>query len=163
MTTIVAVKGKMLADSKVSIGRGYSYPTTKIVKTHNRLVGAAGHAGDCSRFLEWANDDFRAKARPKFVAENTEDAIDGLIVQEDGIYFFAPSFPGPEKINSDFYAIGSGGKAARAAMHAGASPEEAIEIACRVDDYSGPPIIILELDKKEKKDNEAKITSDEAR
>lgn len=147
MTTIVVVPKKMLSDSKVTLGKGYSYPATKIIKVGRMLVGAAGHAGDCSRFLEWAKEEFRPKNKPKFECpEGHEDAIDGLIVRPDGIYFFCPSYPEPEKINAEFYAIGSGSKAARAALLMGAEPERAIEIACQVDDFSGPPIVVLELD-----------------
>lgn len=146
MTTIVAVKGCMLSDSKVTLGKGYSYPATKIVKAKGMLVGAAGHAGDCSRFLDWAQDGFTIKSRPKFdCASGHEDAIDGLIVKEDGIYYFCPEYPFPERINADFYAIGSGSKAARAAMLMGAEPERALEIAMQVDDFSGPPVQILRI------------------
>src|SRR5260221_2873148 len=152
MTTIVAVKNRMLADSKVTLGKGYSYPTTKIIKARNMLVGAAGHAGDCSRFLEWATEDFRQKAKPKFECpDGHEDAIDGLVVKLDGIFYFCPSYPSPEKINAEFYAIGSGSKAARAPMLLGATPEKAMDIACLVDDYSGSPILILELDNGKEK------------
>lgn len=151
MTTIIAVKGAMYSDSKVTLGKGYSYPTTKIIKTKGMLVGAAGHAGDCSRFLDWAHDEFRAKSKPKFEAvSGSDDAIDGLIVKSDGIYYFCPEYPFPEKINSEFYGIGSGSKGARAAMLMGASPERALEIAILVDDYSGYPIQMLTLDEKTK-------------
>lgn len=153
MTTIVAVKGSLLSDSKVTLGKGYSYPATKIIKVKGMLVGAAGHAGDCSRFLEWAADGFTNKSRPKFECPSGhDDAIDGLIVKEDGIYFFCPEYPFPERINADFYAIGSGSKAARAAMLMGADPEQALAIAMQVDDFSGPPIQILKL----KNDDEIK-------
>ena len=146
MTCIVAVKGAMYSDSKVSLDKGYSYPATKIVKTKDMLVGAAGHAGDCSRFLEWAKDGFTAKSKPKFECPaGHEDAIDGLIVKEDGIYFFCPEYPFPEKIEAEFYGIGSGSKAARAAMMMGADPEKALEIAAAVDDFTGPPYKVLKL------------------
>lgn len=153
MTTIIAVENAMYADSKVTLGKGYSYPTTKIVKTKGQLVGAAGHAGDCSRFLEWASDGFTNKSKPKFEAPaGSDDAIDGLIVKEDGIYYFCPEYPFPERINADFYAIGSGSKAARAAMLMGADPAKALEIAMQVDDFTGPPVQILRLNDESKQD-----------
>jgi hypothetical protein len=146
MTTIVAMKGRMVSDSKVSLGKGYSYPATKIIKTKGMLVGAAGLAGDCSRFLEWAQDEFKAKSKPKFEAVLDDDKLDGLIVKADGVYYFCPEYPFPELINADFYGVGSGSKAARAAMIMGATLEEAVTIACQVDDYSGLPLQILELE-----------------
>ena len=136
----------MVSDSKVTIGKGYSYPTTKIVKTKGMLVGAAGLSGDCSRLLEWANDEFKAKSKAKFEATLEEDKVDALIVKDDGIYYFCTDYSFPEKINADFYGIGSGSKAARAAMIMGATPEQAVEVACQVDDFSGLPIQILTLD-----------------
>ena len=146
MTCIVAVPGAMYSDSKVTIGKGYSYPATKIVKAKGMLVGAAGSAGDCSRFLDWAKDGFTVKSKPKFECPSGhEDAIDGLIVKDDGIYYFCPEYPFPEKIEALFYGVGSGSKAARAAMMMGADPERAIEVACAVDDNCGPPIQVLKL------------------
>lgn len=147
MTTIVAsVSHKiMVADSKVTIGKGISYPTTKIIKAHGVIAGAAGDAGDCSRFLEWAKDEFKSKSKPKFQVMQGDDLIDALVIMSSGIYFYSPGYPDLEKINADFYAIGSGGKPARAAMMLGATPLQAAEIAASCDDYSGPPFMVLEL------------------
>lgn len=135
----------MVADSKVTIGKGISYPTTKIVKVHGMIAGAAGLAGDCSRFLEWASEKFNPKALPKWEETDSDEMIDAIVLKKDGIYFFSPGYPELEKINADFYAIGSGGKPARAAMIMGADPIKAAEIASQVDDYSGPPFLILKL------------------
>jgi ATP-dependent protease HslVU (ClpYQ) peptidase subunit len=148
MTTIVAstAHGIMVADSKVTIGKGISYPTTKIVKINGSMIaGAAGHAGDCSRFLEWATDDFKPKSKPKFEDFSSDGMIDALVLKKDGIYFYSPGYPSLEKINAEFYAIGSGGKPARAALLMGADPVKAAELACQVDDYSGLPLLVLEL------------------
>jgi hypothetical protein len=49
-------------------------------------------------------------------------------------------------VNAEFFAVGSGGKAARAAMKLGLDPIKAVELACEVDDfYSGLPIQVLRL------------------
>lgn len=146
MTTIIATKNKLVSDSKVTLGKGYFYSADKIIKVKGMLIGAAGLAGDCSRFLEWAKDDFKAKSKPKFEAIDPDDKFDGLIVMNNSIHYFCQEYPQPEKINAEFYGVGSGSKAARAAMIMGATPEQAVEIACQVDDFSGLPLQILTLE-----------------
>ncbi len=145
MTTILAVNGMMVTDSRVTIGSGIFYPTKKAIKTHGMIIGACGHAGDCARLIEWAQDGFKPKNKPKFEATG-DDVIDALVVKSDGIYYYSPSFPSPEKIESEFFAVGSGGKAARVAMLMGADPVRAVELACEVDNDSGAPIQVYKLD-----------------
>lgn len=147
MTTIAANREVMVADSKVTVEhKGITYPATKIVRVGGRIIGASGHAGDCTRFMEWGKKDFKG-AVPKWVeAVGSEDQVLGLVLDVDGIYIFSPGDPEPEKVNAEFFAVGSGGKAARAAMMLGCDPIKAVEIACAVDDfYSGPPLQILPL------------------
>lgn len=145
MTTIAANLEMMVADSKVSVEAGVSYPTTKIIRVKSMILGAAGHSGDCSRFLEWGRGEFKGPT-PKFEAkEGNEDSIHALVLKKDGLYFFGVSYPEPEKVELEFFAIGSGGKAARVAMKLGYDPIKAVELACEVDDYTGPPIVVLKL------------------
>lgn len=148
MTTIAANAEVMVADSKVTVGQGTSYRATKIVRVKRMIVGACGHGGDCSRFLDWAQRDFKAPA-PKWKCEpDDEESVFALILKPDGLYAFVQTDPEPEKMNEEFFAIGSGGKAARAAMLMGADPVKAVEIACTVDDNSGLPLQILHLNEK---------------
>jgi len=48
-------------------------------------------------------------------------------------------------VESTRFAVGSGGKAARAAMLLGLSAEKAVEIACQVDPYSKLPLQVLRV------------------
>lgn len=139
----------MAADSRVSVGAGTSYPADKIVRVKSMIVGACGHAGDCTRFLEWAKREFRDPV-PKWHIDDDEndECIFALVLRKDGLYAFTPGDPEPEKIKADVFAIGSGGKAARVALKLGKKPEEAVALACEVDDYSGPPITVMYLDEK---------------
>jgi len=143
MTTIAANTKMMASDSKVDVGGGLSYPADKIKRLKKMLVGAGGNAGNCSRFLDWAARDFKEPI-PKW-HKSDEESFLALVLRSDGLYFYAPSFPEPEKINADFFAIGTGGDAARVAMMLGKSPKEAVELACQVDGYSGLPVQVLEL------------------
>jgi len=151
MTTIAANRDQMVSDSKVSLEhKGIDYPAVKIVKKHGMLIGAAGHGGDCTRFIKWALSKFQDK-EPKWAEEEgEEDAVMGMVVKDDGIYVWSQGDPEPERVEAEFFAVGSGGKAARAAMLMGADPEKAVAIACQVDPYSALPLQVLQLKDKAK-------------
>lgn len=148
MTTIVATRDSMVSDSRVSIAeKGFAYPAVKIIKTNNMLVGASGDGSDCTKFLEWGRKGFKEKDIPKWSSpQYSEDEIVGLVVKDDGIYIFTKGGTDMERIEADVFAIGSGGKAARAAILLGATPEQAVEVACQVDNvYSGLPLQTIKL------------------
>lgn len=138
----------MASDSRVTVeSKGEAYPAVKIVRKGGMLLGASGHGGDCTRFLKWASGKFQDK-EPKW-HDQTDDHVVGIVVKEDGIYVWTPGDPEPERVEADSWAIGSGGKAARAAMLMGADPVKAVEIACQVDAlYSALPVQILKLEGK---------------
>lgn len=145
MTTIAATKDAIGGDRMVFVeNKGIWYPTVKVRRVKGMLVGAAGHGGDCTRLLDWAEAGFPEKKKPKFEeSHGTEDEAILLLVKKDGIYSMTTGDPEPEKIELDFYAIGSGGKAARAALMAGKTLEEAMEIAADIDPYTRGPFDIL--------------------
>ena len=136
----------MVSDSKVSLAhKGFSYPAIKIVKAGKMVIGAAGDGGDCTRFLKWGENGFKG-AEPKWTDTTSDDQIVGLVLKEDGIYLWSRGDPEPEKVLAEFFAIGSGGKAARIALMLDVDPIKAVELACLVDDLnSGPPLQVLEL------------------
>ena len=148
MTTIACNLESMASDSKVDCGFGMSYRATKIVRVRKMLVGACGNGGDCTRLLEWAERDFKAPA-PKWKEKSgAEEAVWALVLRPEGLFFFSQEDPEPEKMEEPFFAIGSGGRAARVAMLLGKSPEEAVELACQVDGQSGLPVQVLHLSEK---------------
>lgn len=147
MTTIAADlnSGTMAADSQVTLEhKGITYPAAKIIKRKGMLIGAAGHGGDCTRFLKWAAKNFEEK-EPKWDDEESDDCVIGIVLKEDGIYVWSQGDPEPEKVEAPFYAVGSGGKPARVAMLLGKTPEEAVALACQVDPYSALPLQVLKL------------------
>jgi ATP-dependent protease HslVU (ClpYQ) peptidase subunit len=151
VTTIAADLETMASDSKVGIGMGVSYKAVKITRVKKMLVGAAGNGGDCSRLLEWAERDFKGP-RPKWEEDSGSDmAVWALILRPDGLFFMDQDSPEPERIDEPFFAIGSGGKSARVAMLLGKTPEEAVALACQVDDDSGLPVQVLSLKDQPKK------------
>lgn len=146
MTTIVATLDALGADTMVTRVDGTFYPTTKIIRVKGDLIGAAGDAGDCTRFMDWAKHDYSEKKRPKFtVAADDRDAAILLILNSEGIFTMSTTDPYPELITSDCYAIGSGGDAARAAIMCGKTLEEALAIAAQIDMHTRAPFTILKL------------------
>lgn len=148
MTTVACTREVMVSDSRVSIAeKGFAYPAVKIIKAKGMLIGASGDGGDCTRFLNWAKEGFKEKDIPKWkTPQYSEDEIVGLILKEDGIYIWTQGGPEAERVEASFFAIGSGGKAARAAYALGADIETCVTIACSVDDvYSGLPLQSLKL------------------
>jgi hypothetical protein len=128
------------------MGDGTFYTTKKIfVAKDGSIIGAAGHSGDCSRFIEWAIGGFRG-TRPKFESDrDDDDGMEALILRKDGIYYFHPDYPSPERLNDVYYAIGSGGQAAMIAMHHIGDPVKAVEETFTVNHHCGPPVQVLKL------------------
>ena len=147
MTTIATTREALAGDSMVIMeAKSAHYPTVKVMRTKEGLFGAAGDAGDCTRFLDWARADFSEKKKPKFTEEpGSEDEALLLMVDKEGIYVMSQSDPRPELVAMDFYAVGSGSKAAMGALYAGAALEKAMEIASAVDPYTRGPFTILKL------------------
>lgn len=145
MTTIAANLEMMVADSKVTDDEGElpSYTAKKIVRFSGGVAGAAGDAGNCLRFMEWAAKDF-AKPEPQFTAGAK---FVGLILNKEGLHIFDPSYPTAERIHQGkFFAIGSGADAATAALMLGCDPIKAVKLACKIDSAnSGLPLQIIRM------------------
>ncbi len=147
MTTIAATRKALAGDSMVSMeGKGLWYPARKIRRVKGGIVGAAGEAGDCVRLVDWAEQGFNEKKRPKFqTAAGDEDEAILILLNAEGIHMMSTTDPYPELIAKDFYAIGSGGKAAYAALYAGKTLLDAMDIAHAIDPYTRPPFDVEDL------------------
>jgi hypothetical protein len=146
MTTIACDREQMVSDSRVTTPGGPSYPAVKIIRVKDRIIGACGHNGDCTRFLEWAKKEFKGTEPKWILPASDESAVEGIVLDKDGIYLWNSGDPEPERLlNVEQFAVGSGGCAARVAMILGKSVTEAVELACRVDDNSGMPLQVLKL------------------
>jgi len=145
LTTIVVDRRVrvMVADSKLTI----SFPglkrediqarTTKIRQYGAVMVGASGESPWTEQILKWA----RTK-RTKALKFPREAKVEGLILFEQRIWHIDECGE-PIELDQDFFAIGSGAHSAMGAMLAGASPIEAVEIACKVDPHSELPVQVL--------------------
>jgi ATP-dependent protease HslVU (ClpYQ), peptidase subunit len=139
MTTVVATRTSLYSDSRFSFS-GAHFNSRKLFQVGDSLLGISGHVGDNLKFVEW----FRSKnpdVSPEFSEDNSFDAIE---LSPEGLFVWDSSLQRMEVLDP-FIAVGSGYMAALSALHLGASPEVAIETACKVDRASGGPLQVLHL------------------
>lgn len=131
MTTVAACfsKKEIAADSMVSL-ESCCYSVTKLRRGAVSVFGAAGDWDACLKFLQ---------ALEKDSLNDLETDISVLELRKDGLWVYEGSII-PAQIKNDFYAIGTGANFALAAMHMGATPTQAVEIACLYDPNSKGPI-----------------------
>lgn len=146
MTTVVATKDALYADSNVVDGNSV-FKAQKIYRIRGKLVGCAGDQPMIDFFL----DAFRrGTKRVRMPAEKRAAIPEGdrdfsaLIVDEEGIWHLDQNYS-MDLVQEPYMAVGSGGDAARGAMAAGATPEQAVEIACQIDSNSRGPVQRLYL------------------
>lgn len=138
MTTILATPTAIYSDSNV-VDVTAVFKAKKIFKFRGKLVGCAGDADLCSAFQEAMRLGRKPKVPPSV---DPDRAFNALVVDKKGIWHFDDTFTG-DLVQEPFMATGTGGDAARAAMMAGATPEQAVEIACQIDSGSRGPVQVL--------------------
>lgn len=155
MTTIAYTNDVLAADSQFSeeayLAKG---PCAKIYKvdpgrfratlgTDVCLVGLAQGYFSGLLFLDWLQGKLDSEDFHGILQE--EDDFLALFVTNKSEIFLCNRYLVLEKINSSFWAIGSGSKIAMAVMDAGGSAEEAVKQACKYDLYTGGDVKTLSL------------------
>ena len=137
MTTIVASLQHMSADT-FSHTDASGFYTQKVERIGTTLVGCAGETVWCNAFLRWRAQGGRPPTwRP-------HSHFEALVLDATGLFIFY-SCVDQSRITTPFFAIGSGRQYALGAMAAGQTTEQAVEIACRFDPYSKPPVETFSL------------------
>jgi hypothetical protein len=145
MTTIAFRDGIMAADSQESNGdtKGHCLKLfqKKDEEGNETIIGTAGGSFSGMLYVEHFGT---GKSRPEAVSSVTEDE-DFHVLLWDGWHLYevnrlwlpvrVPPCP--------FFAIGSGRAAALGAMHMGASAEEAVQVAKKIDNYTGGPVKLM--------------------
>lgn len=141
MTTIFAdaKSGVMVCESKTIIGSEW-IETTKVVRIGDELIGFSGAAAEGDRWLAWYK---AGQNGPKPKVDN----CNALILGPDGLRLLDGS-GGYVPIERGFLGTGSGGTCAVAAFMAGATPEQAVNIACAIDANSGGKVVVHKLKAK---------------
>jgi ATP-dependent protease HslVU (ClpYQ) peptidase subunit len=147
----------MASDGQVTLGnRIDSYNQRKVFEVAGCLVGFAGRFSSALRFLAWFKDYMQSVSaqnmHPEVIVSIPENLIDedfqAVVVYPDGETYLFEGGDRAFKIEQP-YSIGSGADYAVAAMKAGATAEEAINIAKDLDVYSGGETFVVELAEEE--------------
>jgi hypothetical protein len=145
MTTIAANREMMAADSLVVVG-DLSFPSIKLVRFEDAIIGAAGDSDACHLFFEWW--PIREKSRFKLPKEFE---LEALVLTHSGLYRYGTT--GKADVVSDgLCAIGSGASLAIASLDTqvkmGHSPDPriAVEMACLRNPNSALPVQYYTLD-----------------
>ena len=138
MTTIVVSwpEKVMVSDSKTTDG-DVKWKSQKVERVNHSLIGCAGDCGQIELFLKWFR---RGGRKPKLTNEFSALELDaeGIWLWDKGLTRYPPG--------QEYHAIGTGAKAALAALLMGANAVRATEVACEVDDGSGGPIQVYKLE-----------------
>lgn len=144
MTTIVAdvSMGYMAADLQVTTNDGEVSIScdTKIQRLELGgdlyLVGFAGNEGPAEVFMEWIeNGEWDNPPEPMSHLDE-EDSFTAIVLGPDGL-FVADKFMRLTPVHHRWYAAGSGGTYAWAILEAGCGIDKAMQVAIKMDPYSG--------------------------
>lgn len=143
MTTIAANKQCMASDSNVVTGKTFFEGRPKIIRIGDAIVGAAGHVTAINKFVRWLQKKNPRLKKPEFTKKETLTALvlttKGLFQIDEGLEF--------DEVVQPYFAIGTGALVALTAMDFGASPERAVEAACKRDpkQFTKGPVHVLWL------------------
>jgi hypothetical protein len=137
MTTIACNRDEMAADSRTSDSCTYFTTTDKIVRLGDALVGCCGNLDSIAKFLDWYQ-------KRGDIPDFDDDDFEAIVLKKDGMFLYANSCR-ERRIKDKYFATGSGGMAALAAMHCGKTPAEAVRVAIRCDKNSGLPVVNFQL------------------
>lgn len=144
MTTI-AWNGHVVAvDSLVTAG---SINVGSAEKVRTRGITAYALAGTAALFepmIAWAEVEFALDKKP--VAEGDDAETTLFVFRGNQCWMIKPKLPYLEEMTAPD-AWGAGAEIAIGAMDAGASPERALEIACRRSVHTGGPVRSIDLRK----------------
>lgn len=130
MTTVAANRFVICGDRQATDGCGRKSRCTKIFSKNKCFIGFCGSLTDGEKFrLAW----------PEVEGLEVDEDFEALILSPKGLWHYDSAMI-PLKVEDQFYAIGSGGDLARAAMLAGATPQEAVKIAAKLDSFTGNKI-----------------------
>lgn len=140
MTTICYRDGVLAADSLVTLGSTKVHGNyQKIRRIGEYLVGTAGSVADCQAFVVWLKECDSTQPPPKGEYGALVVGPQGRVREiENGSVLPCPR-------GAKFFALGSGGPYALAAMYAGATATEAVKIAAKIDTSTGLPVKTLKI------------------
>lgn len=147
MTTIVYDKRCKLiaADTQNTDRSGAVYRTNKIERLKDgRYFLGSGHCFTIGQIRRWAEEKFAEKHRPDFgvfLSDVDEYGFSCLVISADGktVQLIDDEME-PIVVEDSYVAVGAGAAFAIGALDAGATAEQALEIACNRDCATSAPI-----------------------
>lgn len=136
MTTIACNKTTIVADTLLSEGH-LAMKGTKIYRLKDCIVGCSGDWNDGIKFVEWFKN--KRKKKPEL------ESFSALMVTNKQEIIYWDEDLVPNYIEETEWTIGSGRDFALGALAYGASLEEAVTIATRLDVYSGLPLQVEQI------------------
>ena len=151
MTTIAFKANTIAADSRetweseaggASVGSCEKLFRKKVGR-REVVIGTAGGSYLGMVFVDWF--DASGKEPPPILRDAHLDEDFSVLVLDRGKVYTANYLCRLVEVIDPFTAIGSGRKAALAAMYCGRSAREAVAVACKIDPYSAPPIVTMTM------------------
>lgn len=131
MTTIATDGKTIAADSQgTSNGTVTSMNQTKLFRHDGCVYGTSGPSADGLLYRKWVKD-----GRPDNDKPDLSDRFLSMVINRAGVFEEGSSLQ-QLKVDAPF-AIGSGRDIAFGALHAGMTPKQAVQIACRLDTCTG--------------------------
>lgn len=142
--TIIACDGKHIAADGQWNNRQHrdAHTAKKLVVEQGHIFGICG-TEILDVLIEWYFDGHNPKNLPHLGQNEAWELI--VITPDNNFLLCNVDIPYPRKYQPPF-ASGSGTAFAMGAMLAGASARRAVEIACQLDLYCGPPITVIDLE-----------------
>lgn len=148
MTTIAFRDGVFAADSRETwesdaggtVSRTCEKLFRKRLGKRDVVIATAGGSYAGMIFVDWYGS---GKPVPDILADLDTEEDFAVLVTDRGKLFHGNHLCRLVEVRDPFTAVGSGYKAALAAMHCGRSAREAVRIACLLDPYSAPPIVSM--------------------
>tara|TARA_Y100000310_G_scaffold294897_1_gene325752 strand:- start:149 stop:619 length:471 start_codon:yes stop_codon:yes gene_type:complete len=155
MTTIVCDRNEIAADSQETYDNTKTFSSKKLFRVEREdgeleIVATAGDSFAGMKFLQWyEGSEFQDPCTPELQINDTllfdwDDDFHILVWNKQGLYEVNRYFKLIE-VREKFHAVGSGAAVALGAMHMKATPTEAVQIAKKVDLYTGGKVITMEL------------------
>lgn len=135
MTIVVYRDGIMAADSLVTSGGTRTDYVNKLATNKAGWVGgAAGDFMDCRAFSKWV----KAGCKKEFKGAEVKDGLAALLLSPTGDVFYIDDTNRKTQINSaTYHCVGSGRDIAMGALEMGATAEQAVAVAIKLNTSCG--------------------------
>lgn len=138
---------QVASDTQLTGGDTIHGDVIKIVRLGNTIIGGCGDFQEVVKWMKWMVQGECATEL------QSAESFSGFIVSSDGVMKCVDNrFIEYQVTNKHgIFAFGTGDRIALGAMRAGATAEEAVQIACELDIYSGGGVDVLEMKRGERK------------